>query len=318
MNLRALRMFVATAEAGGLGRASTRLHLSQPAASRQLHALEAELGVPLFHRGLGKLQLTAEGADLLRQSHQLLRAAEALRERARSLSAGDAGTLRVAATPHVIAGVLAPFLAAHRRRHPAVEIELVEGGAAQQPQRLASGDAQLAIMPVGDDRFDGRLLYPVYALAALSKSHALSRQRVIDITQFADESTLLLRREFGSRRWFDAACEIAHIKVRVRLESAAPETLIELAAAGYGIAVIPSTVVIRSESVKVVPLVQHGKALGRWSMAAWDRQRHLPRYARQFLDELIAHAGRTYPGKAHIRHAPRLPKPVLTSSTAQQ
>src|SRR5438874_1297739 len=50
MNLRSLRTFVATAEFGGLGRASARLNLSQPAASRQIHALEAEFGVPLFQR----------------------------------------------------------------------------------------------------------------------------------------------------------------------------------------------------------------------------------------------------------------------------
>jgi LysR family cyn operon transcriptional activator len=48
MNLRSLRTFVMTAELGGLGRACTRLNLSQPAASRQIHALEADLGLPLF------------------------------------------------------------------------------------------------------------------------------------------------------------------------------------------------------------------------------------------------------------------------------
>lgn len=163
MNLRALRMFVATAEAGGLGRASSRLHLSQPAASRQLHALKAELGVTLFHRSGRQLQLTAEGADLLRQSQQLLTAADLLVDRARALKGGRTGTLKVAATPHVIAGVLAPFLRGHQRRHPGVEVQLVEGGAAQQPDRLRNGEVQLAIMPSGDDRFDGRLLYPVHA-----------------------------------------------------------------------------------------------------------------------------------------------------------
>jgi LysR family cyn operon transcriptional activator len=311
MNLRSLRTFVVTAETGGLGRASSRLHLSQPAASRQLNALESELGVPLFHRGGRQLQLTAEGADLLRQSQQLLTAADLLVDRARALKGGQTGTLNVAATPHVIAGVLAPFLRGYQRRHPAVEIQLVEGGAAQQQERLDRGEVLLAIMPSGDERFDGRLLYPVHALAAFPDAHRLRRQALVDIAELSHEPILLLRREFGSRRWFDAACEIAHFRPRVRLESAAPQTLIELAALGYGVAIVPSTVVVRTEGVRIVPLVQNRSPLGRWSMVAWNRQRHLPQYARQFVDELVAHSQRDHPGKAFTRRAPPLPRPRL-------
>ena len=313
MNLRALRMFVATAEAGGLGRASSRLHLSQPAASRQLHALEAELGVTLFHRSGRRLQLTAEGADLLRQSHQLLTAADLLVDRARALKGGRTGTLKVAATPHVIAGVLAPFLRGHQSRHPGVAVELVEGGAAQQPDRLRNGEVQLAIMPTGDDSFDGRLLYPVHAAVVLPDTHPLGRRAVVEIAELSDEPVLLLRREFGSRRWFDAACEMAQSRPRVRLESAAPQTLVELAAVGYGVAVVPSTVVVRSQGVRVVPLIHNKSSLGRWSMVAWDRKRLLPEYARQFVDELIAHSRRAYPGKAFTRRAPPLLRPKRPS-----
>jgi len=309
MNLRALRMFVATAEAGGLGRASSRLHLSQPAASRQLHALEEELGVALFHRSGRKLQLTADGTDLLRQSHQLLAAADLLVDRARALKGGRTGTLKVAATPHVIDGVLAPFLRGHHSRHPGVEIQLVEGGATQHADRLNKGQVQLAIMPCGDERFDGRLLYPVYTVAVFPDTHRLGKRAVVDIAELADESILLLHREFGSRRWFDAACEIAQVRPRVRLESAAPQTLVELAAVGYGVAVVPSTVVIRCEGVRVVPLVQGKSSLGRWSMLAWDPRRLLPEYARQFVEEFVAHSRRGYPGKAFTRRAPALPRP---------
>ena len=85
----------------------------------------------------------------------------------------------------------------------------------------------------------------------------------MEVGKLSDQSILLLRREFGSRAWFDAACEIAHVKPRVRLESAAPQTLVELAAAGYGVAVVPSTVVIDRGGVRAVPLVQRGASLGR-------------------------------------------------------
>ena len=169
----------------------------------------------------------------------------------------------------------------------------------------------LAIMPAGDERFDGRLLYPVHALAVVPDTHELSSRVVLEVGELSDRSILLLRREFGSRAWFDAACEIAHCKPRVRLESAAPQTLIELAAVGYGVAIVPSTVAVHGAGVRAVPLVQRGASLGRRSMVAWDRQRLLPQYAARFVDELIAHVRRSHPGREFIRRAPPLPRPKV-------
>src|SRR5258707_6554942 len=72
MNLRHLRTFMAVADAGGFGRALGRLHLSQPAASRQIDALEAELGVLLFERSGRGIRLTSSGEDLLRRSRMVV------------------------------------------------------------------------------------------------------------------------------------------------------------------------------------------------------------------------------------------------------
>ena len=94
MNLRYLRTFVGIAEAGTMARAGARLNVSQPAASRQILALEAELGVRLFDRIGRRLRLSSEGEDLLRQSCRLLMEAELLNERARTLKGGHTGQPR--------------------------------------------------------------------------------------------------------------------------------------------------------------------------------------------------------------------------------
>jgi DNA-binding transcriptional LysR family regulator len=120
---------------------------------------------------------------------------------------------------------------------------------------------------------------------------------------------LLLHANFGSRVWFDAACHVAHIRPRVLLESAAPHTIIALAREGHGVAVIPSTALVPREGVRAAPLVQHGAAIGRWLTAAWDPQRFLARYAEQFIEELVAHTRRDYPGRELIRRAPPPPQP---------
>src|SRR5438093_6217137 len=106
VNLRHLRTFAAIADTGGFARAAARLHLSQPALSRQIHALEAELGLPLFDRVGRRVQLTSQGEDLLRRSRRLLADADSLGERARALKTGETGILRVAATPQVIENLL--------------------------------------------------------------------------------------------------------------------------------------------------------------------------------------------------------------------
>src|SRR5262249_25085910 len=76
MHLRRLQTFVLIAESGGFARAGGRLRVSQPAASRQVLALEAELGIPLFDRIGRRIKLTSEGEDLLRRGRRLLQEAE--------------------------------------------------------------------------------------------------------------------------------------------------------------------------------------------------------------------------------------------------
>lgn len=309
MDLHQLRTFVATADAGGVARAASLLNLSQPAASRQIQVLEAELGVPLFHRLGRRLHLTSEGEDLLRRSRRLVTDADALRERARALKAGHVGIVTIGATPPMIEVVLAGFLAGYQQRHPGVEVRVVEDGGASLVARLERGEVQFAYVPAGDDRFCGRLLYPVHVIAVVPQTHPLHRRRFLDVTDLASEPLLLLRSSFGSRAWFDAACHVANIRPRILLESSAHNAVIGLAAAGYGIGVLPSAVRLPDAGVRAIPLVHRDVPIGRWTMLAWDPQRFLAPYMAAFVDELVTHAQRTYPGRALLRRAPPLVRP---------
>ena len=307
MNLRYLQTFVSIADSGSIARASARVNVSQPAASRQIFALEAELGVRLFDRIGRRLRLTAQGEELLRESRRLLMEADALNAKAKALQGGHTGILRVGATPMVIEHMLSAFLGKYQVRHPGVEVHFVEDGGLRLPSRLEHSDVHLAII-VPDDRFECRLLFPSHNLAVLSPKHLLSRRRMLEVEDLAREPLLLLHRTFGSRQWLDAALNIAHLRARVLLESAAPHTLIALAEIGYGIAVVPSTVIVPAR-LRALPLVQRNASIGRWVTIAWDPQRSLSAYARQFVDELAAYCRRDYPGRRIIQRAPPLPQP---------
>jgi DNA-binding transcriptional LysR family regulator len=309
MNLRHLQTFVMAADAGGLARAANRLNLSQPAASRQILALEAELGVALFDRIGRRIHLTSEGEDLLERSRRLLTDAASIGERARALKGGQTGRLRVGAPTQVIENLLAPFVTRYQQRHPGVEVHLVEAAAARLQSHVDRGDVHLGLLPSGHDALHGELLYPIHVTAAVSKAHPLARRRVIEIAELSGKPLLLLSRQFGLRSWFEAACDAAHIRPRMLLESAAPHTLVALAREGYGIAVVPSDAHAPDGEVRLVPVVHRGASVGRWAVVAWDPRRALAPYAAQFVAELTAASRRTHPGRDVVRRAPPLLRP---------
>jgi DNA-binding transcriptional LysR family regulator len=311
MNLQHLRAFVAVVDASGFARAAARLNLSQPALSRQIHALEDDLGVTLFDRTRRRVQLTSEGEDLIARSRRLLSDATALGERARALTGGETGVLRIGAAPQAIETLLAAFCTSYQRRYPGVDIHLIEEGGANLFARLERGDMHLALIAAGDARFQQRLLAPLYVLAVTAKDHPLGRRGAVEIAELAGLPLLVPRRGFGSRDWFDGACAVGDLRPRVLLESGAPQTLVALARAGYGIAIVPSNTPVPRGGVRAIPLLLAKVPVGRWVTVSWDARRSLPRYAERFVKEFVAHTRRTYPGRDLTRRAPRLPRPTL-------
>jgi LysR family cyn operon transcriptional activator len=313
MNFRHLRTFVLIAESGGISHASARLHLSLPAASRQILALENEFQVKLFDRIGRRLKLTPEGEDLLVRCRRLLNDAESLGARARTLKEGHTGLLRVAAAPQAIEALFAPFIQQYRRRHGGVDIHLVEDASGNLAARLERGDVHVAEVPAGDQRFLTRLMFPIHALVVLPRTHRLARRATLDIAELADEPMALTRREFRLRGSIDAAFDIAHVQPNIVLESAAPHTLVAVAATGYATAIVPSNVPIADKGVRAIPLVVRGGSIGTWAAVAWHPQRYLPPYAERFVEEFAAYARRADPGREIVRRAPPLPRPRETA-----
>ena len=305
MELRHLRYFVSVAEHGSVSRAARHIHVSQPALSRQIQDLEAELGIRLFDRVGRRIELTAEGEDLVRRSRDVLAQAESVRERARALAGGFVGVLRVGATAQSTQSILAGFLSRYRRLRPGIEVQLVEEGGVKLLDLVEQGAVHLAISAVlGGARLKSRRLFPIRVLAVVAPRHRWKRRRTIEVVELANEPLLLLRRDFGTRRLFDAACGIAQVRPRIVLESSDPHSLVALAEAGHGVAVVPSTVRLISQKVQVLAVVQKREPLGTWGAVVWDPRRSLPIHASTFIDQLSAYVRGAIPGRRLDRTAP--------------
>ncbi|MEM8497961.1 MAG: LysR family transcriptional regulator [Pseudomonadota bacterium] len=137
-----IRSFLVTADEGSLSAAARALELSQPTLSRQVNALENELGVTLFERGNRKMQLTGAGTELREQAAAMGRAALELSLIASAQSQAVEGVVRITATNMVATHQLPPILEALREAAPAIEI-IVQ--ASNDIQDISKREADIAI-----------------------------------------------------------------------------------------------------------------------------------------------------------------------------
>jgi DNA-binding transcriptional LysR family regulator len=300
MDLRRVRTFVTVAEQGTVSKAALRLHIAQPALSRQISDLEQELGLKLFDRVGRRLLLTGEGEEMLRECRELLGCASSVGERAQLLRRGDSGVLKVAASPQQLEGVFPTFLPRFAERYPNVQVKLFEAVGSDTLAMLERGEIHLGIslrnaVPADDGRFGGYPLPSVEFLAASQHSLALGHGGRIDISRLAPYPLLLLDSGFVVRKTFDAACRLAGLEPNIFLESRGPHTLLALAEAGQGIAIIPSAVRTHRYALQIVRLTHQGKPLREPLAVLWNKRRALPRYAESFLELLADHMRKLYP-----------------------
>jgi LysR family transcriptional regulator, cyn operon transcriptional activator len=315
MDLRWVAHFVAIAEAGSMALAARRLHVSQPALSRQIRELERFLGVQLFDRIGRRIVLAADGREMLARSRRLLAEAESLRERGVALGGGKGGVLRVGATPQLLEAAMPQVLALYRRRHPEVEIRLVEGGGDRLLYMVEHGEIHLAIPSLKvAEPLRSALLYPLRVLAVMSRQHPLASRRVLTVSDLQKHTLLILGPEFQTRQLFEAACSAARAEPPVLLESQSPQSLIALAAAGHGVAIVPSTVRLSRTGISVAGLVDGTRRpLGGWVRVVWDPRRYLPPHGESFLTILVESMRHSYPGH-HLKLTREVRRPAATDA----
>lgn len=251
MDLRHLRSFIAVAEERSFRRAAERLHLSQPPLSRQIRALEEDLGVRLLERGRAqRVALTEAGQSYLGDARRLLDAVAAARERAREAARGTRGLLRLANTAELSTPVLAPLLQAFRETFPQVKVSLREIVWPEQLRALDEGRVHAAISPdIGQPssrRFQTQTLLSSSMVVVLPPGHALARQgqAALDIQRLRGQTLLTLSPETrpGYVKMLEALCVATDFAPTETHAVDEPENLLGMVAAGYGVAILPELV----------------------------------------------------------------------------
>jgi DNA-binding transcriptional LysR family regulator len=183
LDLRKLRYFVVTAETENFGRAAGLLHIAQPVLTRQIRALEGELGVVLFERSSRGTRLTPAGSELLKDARALLRTSLAFQRRARRVARAGA-RLVIGFMPGLVP---TPLVQALRERHPALEVDVVRTSWDDQIEVLHDGRADLSLVRLPVER-RGLEIAPVLEeprVAALSRRHPLAERETVTLDDLA-------------------------------------------------------------------------------------------------------------------------------------
>ena len=272
-------------------RAAEKLHIAQPSLSQQLAKLEKELGVPLFHRTTNAVEPTHAGEIFVTKAQVILDLVEQLRSEMNDISNLRKGKLVVGTLPITGSHILPIVLPEFAKRHPGIEISLVEDTSANLEHLTSSGavDISLLSLPIEEPTLDYRPYTTEEILLAVPEAHPLAaRIEPIPVRELTNEAFVVLKKGQGFRQIAQDICAEAGFAPRIVFESSNIETVQSLVAAGMGVAFIPS-MVAESKKGRYVPVYKAltDPAPSRTLVIAERRGRYFTKAAEAFIDTLM-------------------------------
>ncbi|QNE17220.1 LysR family transcriptional regulator [Kribbella qitaiheensis] len=241
--LRALECLVAVLDTGSVTKAAATLHLSQPALSHQLAGLEREIGTPLLERLPRGVRPTTAGRAVAEDARTALAAADRVLTVGRSVAQGAEGHLRIACAVSMTAALLAPVLRTWHRRRPGIQITLTELTSADALADLVdSGQADLAISPRPTHwQATTDLIGTEEIVAAMTPSHPLAGADSLTFADIPQYRTVGYHPDNGLDSWLTEFASGQGVVLTPVMRTRQTTTAAELAAAGLGIALVPTT-----------------------------------------------------------------------------
>jgi DNA-binding transcriptional LysR family regulator len=246
VTLQQLAYFVAIADVRSFTRAADLTGVAQPTLSRQLRALEEELGAPLVNRGKA-VSLTPAGDAVLPLARRMLADADSARTAVAEIVGLRRGNLRIGATPSLCIGVLADVLRVFHEQHPEIHLQLAENGSQSLVRDLARGALDVALVIVPPTGVDPALhitplLRERLSVASPRSGRAPSTRGSMSITELSRRPLVMVRQGYDLREVTLQAFREAGVTPRFAVEGAEMDAVLRLVEAGTGVAVVPDLI----------------------------------------------------------------------------
>lgn len=286
MELRNIRTFVEAARTLHFGEAAQQVHITQPALSRQIQKLEAELGVQLFDRKGHGVVLTHAGRAFLEEAVKILERVDRAVERTQRVGRGMAGIVRIGFVASLTFSLIPELIRQLKKKAPDIRLELQELGTAQQLAAIYGDTLDVGLVRPPIDREEGirsRHVLSERIVAVLHSKHPLTEKQELEVFDLSAEPFVMYPRDMGPGL-FDRIISICHragFSPKVVQEAGLVPTVVGLVSGGIGVALVPETVkYFGAASVEFRPL-RDSEAVTEL-IAVWRKDRMTP-----LLDTLL-------------------------------
>lgn len=241
VTLRQLQVFLSVATTRNFSRTGDQIGLTQPAVSRSIIELEAQLGLQLLNRTTREVELTDAGRSLAARLPRVLEDLEATLLDVRGMATALHGRVRVASSPTLSANLLPDCIARCQRELPGVQVVLLDRIQNDVLASVLSGEVDFGVVIDPSDReaLHCESIYTEPFCLACPPAHRLARRRQARWTDLGGEPLVLLDHASGSRRLIDRALAAQGVEAHVAHEVGHPTTIFRMLDAGLGVSVIP-------------------------------------------------------------------------------
>lgn len=251
-----LQAMVAVVDKGGFRAAASALHLSQPALSRRIAKLEEALNVQLFERTTRRVALTLVGREFFLKAVEILDNVERSLHKISDISLTHFGQVTIACVPSVAHNFLPPILQRFNAALPGIRIRVADEGAHDVLNLVARGDADFGVNFLGASEagIDFEPIIREQFVLACLPGHPLAAREKVSWEEIGHYPYMTVAKSSGNRKVLDEAMAPAERRPQSYIEVRHVSTLLELVAAGLGIAVVPQLSMPAREGLRAVPL----------------------------------------------------------------
>jgi len=298
MKLQQLRYLAEIARRGlNVSEAAEALHTSQPGVSKQIKALEDELGVQVFVRhGKRLVEITEPGKAVIAIAERILAEARNLRRAGDEYANDKLGTLTIAATHTQARYALPPAVAAFKRRYPKVELHIHQGNPTQICEQVLAGEADLCVATEMISNYPELVSMPVYQwnrCVVVPAKHPLLRAGALTLEKLAQYPIVTYDFAFANRSLVQKAFESRGLAPNVVLSAQDSDVIKTYVELGLGVGIL-AKMAFDAKRDRTLRAIDAGHLFeSSTTRLGIKRSAYLRRYAYEFIELFAPHLPRS-------------------------